>query len=482
MRQGGSPEDTICAIATPVGEGGIGIVRISGVQALAVAQSIVRLRSGRALGTVSSHTLHLADIFLGHNSTDWAVAAAVADPGSAPIDECLVVYMKAPRSFTGEDVVEIHSHGSGIVLGQVCEACLRAGARLAEPGEFTKRAFLNGRLDLSQAEAVLDTITAKSRAGLKIAQRHLRGELRDEVDRLRAGLLGMLAHVEAGIDFVEEDINFIGRDQLLRCIQETVADIRRMVSSAEKGRLLREGARVVIVGRPNVGKSSLLNRLLREERAIVTSVPGTTRDLIEGSVVWNGVMMTLVDTAGVRETSDPVEQEGIRRTKSAQEDADLVLHVVDASELTPRSLGQDASTWDARREMVVINKCDVVKEEGVERLAAMVEKATACQAVCVSATTGFGLNRLRDVMCARLAPGGLDASEGVVVTNVRHRTALERALGALHAVARAAGEGAEPECLAVDLREAADALGEITGAITTDEIMERIFSEFCIGK
>lgn len=482
MRHGGSSEDTICAIATPVGEGGIGIVRISGAQALAVAQRIVRLRSGRALGTVASHTLHLADILLPHSTTDRAGTATARDPGSAPIDECLVVYMQAPRSFTAEDVVEVHCHGSGIVLGQVCEACVRAGARLAEPGEFTKRAFLNGRLDLSQAEAVLDTITAKSRAGLKIAQRHLRGELRREVDRLRAGLLEMLAHVEAGIDFVDEDITFIGRDELLRSVRDTIADIRRMVSSAEKGRLLREGARVAIVGPPNVGKSSLLNRLLREERAIVSSVPGTTRDIVEGSAVWDGVMVTLVDTAGVRETSDPVEQEGIRRTKSAQEDADLVLHVLDASDVTPRSLAQHAATWDARREMVVINKCDLFDSEVVERLTAIVGQSTPCQILGVSASTGFGLDRLREAMCARLAPGGFEANEGVVVTNVRHRAALDRALTALHAAGRAAGDRTEPACLAVDLREAADALGEITGAITTDEIMERIFSEFCIGK
>lgn len=484
MPHGGSPEDTICAIATPVGEGGIGIVRMSGARALAVAERIIRLRSGRALSSVASHTLHLADVLLPKSSPDCAGAATGRGPGSAPIDECLVVYMKGPRSFTAEDVVEIHSHGSGIVLGQVCEACLRAGARLAEPGEFTKRAFLNGRLDLSQAEAVLDTITAKSRAGLKIAQRHLRGELRREVDRLRTGLLGMLAHVEAGIDFVEEDIAFIGRDQLLRSIGETIADIRRMVASAEQGRLLRDGARVVIVGSPNVGKSSLLNRLLREERAIVSSMPGTTRDIVEGSAMWDGVMMTLVDTAGVRETSDPIEQEGIRRTKSAQADADLVLRVLDASQVTPGSLGQEASTWDARREMVVINKSDLFDSETVERLAALVQNAAACDVFCVSATTGFGLDRLRDAMYARLVRrgSGSEASEGVVVTSVRHRAALERALKALQAVGRAAEEGTEPECLAVDLREAADALGEITGAITTDEILERIFSEFCIGK
>jgi tRNA modification GTPase len=336
-----APEDTICAIATPAGEGGIGVVRISGPDALVVAENVVRLRSNQPLGIVPSHTLYLADIL----APEICWGSAESDEkhtrlSDRVIDEGLVVFMKGPRSFTAEDVVEIHCHGSGVVLGRVCEACISVGARLAQPGEFTKRAFLNGRLDLSQAEAVLDTIRAKSDAGLKIAQRHLRGQLGQEVDRLRTRLLGMLARIEAGIDFVEEDISFIGREELIASFQETLDDIQAMLATAERGRVLREGARVVIVGRPNVGKSSLLNSLLREDRAIVTAVPGTTRDVIAESVVWDGLMMTLVDTAGLRETTDAIEQEGIKRTRSAQEHADMVLHVLDAAELNENGLDE----------------------------------------------------------------------------------------------------------------------------------------------
>ena len=224
--------------------------------------------------------------------------------------------MKAPRSFTAEDVVEIQSHGGALVLGMVCKVCIESGARMAEPGEFTKRAFLNGRLDLSQAEAVLDTIRATSSAGLNIAQRQLRGDLAREVEQARTSLLTVLAHVEAGIDFVDEDISFLQRDELLRIVREAFAVVQKLEATAQEGRILREGARVVILGRPNVGKSSLLNRLLREERAIVTAIPGTTRDVIEESIDLDGVMIRLVDTAGVRETDDIVEQEGIKRTRA----------------------------------------------------------------------------------------------------------------------------------------------------------------------
>ncbi|HET6273680.1 MAG TPA: tRNA uridine-5-carboxymethylaminomethyl(34) synthesis GTPase MnmE, partial [Bacteroidota bacterium] len=242
----GVPEDTICAVATPAGEGGIGIIRISGPGALAVADKIVRLRSNQSLRIAPPQTLHLADILgPGISSGNTNSVQNRTRPSDEVLDEGLVVFMKGPRSFTAEDVVEIHCHGSGVVLGRVCEACISAGARLAQPGEFTKRAFLNGRLDLSQAEAVLDTIKAKSDVGLKIAQRHLRGELGQQVDRLRTRLLGMLAQVEAGIDFTEEDISFIGREELITSLQQTLDEIQAMLATAERGRVLREGARVV---------------------------------------------------------------------------------------------------------------------------------------------------------------------------------------------------------------------------------------------
>ncbi|MEO8340672.1 MAG: GTPase, partial [Nitrospirota bacterium] len=281
----GGLEDTICAIATPAGEGGIGIVRLSGPQALAVASRVIHLRSGRPLSSISSHTLHLADLVGPASDRQSNIRPDHAQPPrSSLLDEALVVYMKAPRSFTAEDVVEIQSHGGMLVLGIVCKVCVESGARMAEPGEFTKRAFLNGRLDLSQAEAVLDTIRATSSAGLIVAQRHLRGDLAREVEQARTSLLIVLAHVEAGIDFVGEDISFLQHAELVRIVREACDVVQKLEATAQEGRILREGARVAILGRPNVGKSSLLNRFLKQERAIVTAIPGTTRDVLEESV------------------------------------------------------------------------------------------------------------------------------------------------------------------------------------------------------
>ena len=475
----GGLEDTICAIATPAGEGGVGIVRLSGSQSLVVASQVVRLRSGRSLSSVLSHTLHLADLVIpiADNAKAKESRAGLKQPCvSGLLDEALVVYMKAPRSFTAEDVVEIQSHGGALVLGLVCKVCIESGARMAEPGEFTKRAFINGRLDLSQAEAVLDTIRAKSSAGLNIAQRQLRGDLAREVEQARTSLLTVLAHVEAGIDFVEEDISFLQREELLRIVRGAFAVVQKLEATAQEGRILREGARVVILGRPNVGKSSLLNRLLREERAIVTAIPGTTRDVIEESIDLDGVMIRLVDTAGVRETEDIVEREGIKRTRAAQDEADLLLVVVDGSVPLTNDDRALLSAVRDRKHVVLLNKADLVDtldmDAGLEGHLVYV----------ISAKTGVGVEMVKSALRAQLVSGGFEASEGVTVTNVRHRDALRRAsefLGqALESVqCRMAGE-----LVSIDVRAAADALGEITGAITTDEILGRIFSEFCIGK
>ena len=483
MHVGGAPEDTICAIATPIGEGGIGVVRISGTGALSVAEQCVRLRSRQPLTVVPSHSFHLADI----------LAPPIA-PGSHPsdstnarlsdqiIDEGLVVFMKGPRSFTAEDVVEIHCHGNGVVLGRVCEACIAAGARLAQPGEFTKRAFLNGRLDLSQAEAVLDTITAKSEAALKMAQRHLRGELGQQVDRLRVCLLGMLAHLEAAIDFTEEDISFIGRDEVIASLERALDEVHAMLSTAERGRVLREGARVVIIGPPNVGKSSLLNALLREERAIVTNIPGTTRDLIEETVVWDGFSIALVDTAGLRETSDVVEQEGVRRARVAQDHADLVLHVCDATVVREGGGHEIVPSAGGGQHIVVINKTDLLDRPTLDHLVEVARDFTSCRVLPISVRTGEGLEELQRVIKLSVSSGSLESGEGVGVTKVRHRLALERAGASLREALDATIRGIDPVFVVVDLRGAADSLGEITGAITSDEVLERIFSEFCIGK
>jgi tRNA modification GTPase len=473
----GGLEDTICAIATAKGEGGIGIVRLSGPHALVVAAQVVRLRSGHPLSSISSHTLHLADLVI--PASDKRKEARVVHqrpPGSDLLDEALVVYMKAPRSFTAEDVVEIQSHGGALVLEMVCTVCVEFGARMAEPGEFTKRAFLNGRLDLSQAEAVLDTIRATSSIGLNIAQRHLRGDLSREVGQARNSLLTVLAHVEAGIDFLDEDISFLQRDELIRIVKEACAVVQKLEATAREGRILREGAHVVILGRPNVGKSSVLNRLLREERAIVTAIPGTTRDVIEESIDLDGVTVRLVDTAGVRETDDIVEQEGIKRTRVAQAEADLLLVVVDRSVPLTSDDRKLLSVVRHRKHVVLLNKADLAGE--AESDAALVDHSS----YSISAKTGWGVETVKSAIRAQLLSEGFEAADGVAVTNVRHRDALRRAGESLGQALESVQWGAAGELVSIDVRAAADALGEITGAITTDEILGRIFSEFCIGK
>jgi len=473
----GGLDDTICAIATPAGEGGIGIVRLSGPQSLVVASHVVRLRSGEPLSSVASHTLHLADLVIPASEKRKETQVVHQRPLLLGLlDEALVVYMKAPRSFTAEDVVEIQSHGGALVLEMVCTVCIESGARIAEPGEFTKRAFLNGRLDLSQAEAVLDTIRATSSIGLHIAQRHLRGDLAREVEQARTSLLTVLAHVEAGIDFVGEDISFLQRDELVRIVREAYAVVQSLEATAQDGRILREGARVVILGRPNVGKSSLLNRFLREERAIVTAIPGTTRDVIEESIDLDGVMIHLVDTAGVRDTDDVIEQEGIKRTRAAQDEADLLLVVVDGSVPLTRDDWQLLSTVRDRKHVVVMNKTDLTM--AMEADIALVDHPT----YAVSAKTGLGIETVKAALRAQLVSGGFDTTESVMVTNVRHQDALRRASDSLSQALESVQCGMAGELVSIDVRAAADALGEITGAITTDEILGRIFSQFCIGK
>ncbi|MEO5630265.1 MAG: tRNA uridine-5-carboxymethylaminomethyl(34) synthesis GTPase MnmE [Nitrospiraceae bacterium] len=473
----GGLEDTICAIATAAGEGGIGIVRLSGPQALVVASRVVRLRSGRPLSSMSSHTLHLADLVIpASDRQDDLGPSHQRTPVSGLLDEALVVYMKEPRSFTAEDVVEIQSHGGMLVLGIVCKVCVESGARMAEPGEFTKRAFLNGRLDLSQAEAVLDTIRATSSAGLNVAQRHLRGDLAREVEQARTSLLIVLAHVEAGIDFLDEDISFLQRDELVRIVRDACAVVQKLESTAQEGRILREGARVVILGRPNVGKSSLLNRLLKEERAIVTAVPGTTRDVIEESIDLDGVTIRLVDTAGMRETDDLVEREGIKRTRAAQDEADLLLVVVDGSVPLTSDDRELLCTVNDRKHMILLNKTDLADEVAPDAALA------GHFSYRISAKTGIGIERVKSALRAQLLSGHFEAAESVTVTNVRHRDALRRAGESLGQALESVRIGMAGELVSIDVRAAADALGEITGAITTDEILGRIFSEFCIGK
>jgi tRNA modification GTPase len=445
--------DTICAIATPIGEGGVGVVRISGEKAVDIAARLVALRSGVPLESAAGHALHHADVL------------DPADPARrAPLDEALVAVMRGPKSYTGEDVL------------------VRAGARLAEPGEFTKRAFLNGRIDLAQAEAVLDTIRAKTAGGLRIAQEQLRGSLSREIDAVREDLVGLLAHVEAGIDFVEEDISFIATAELATGLQKARETVGRLLAHGREGRILREGVTAAIIGRPNVGKSSLLNALLRTDRAIVTAVPGTTRDVLEEVLNIRGIPVRLLDTAGIRETTDPVEREGVRRSRAAREQADLLLIVLDGSapltEEDQALLREDCSNPDQKR-LIVVNKRDL--PDRIDQ-ASLPPSGPDCAVVKISAKTGDGLDDLRDLIRSLLIRPDFETRETVLVTHLRHQIALQRTLDALAATLVSVDAKAAGELIAMDLRAAIDALGEITGAVSTDDILDRIFREFCIGK
>lgn len=471
----GALDDTICAIATPPGEGGIGVLRISGLRALDIASQVVRLRSGKSLHDLRARVMALADVC--PQGTDESVPS-----GSTQVfmDEALVVVMRGPHSFTGENVVEVQCHGGPVILDQLCRGLMSAGARLAEPGEFTKRAFLNGRLDLAQAEAVLDTIRAKTARSLTIAQSQRRGELSQEVEGIRSALVVALAHIEAALDFGEEDISFVRQEELSRLLSDTLTRLRRLIQSGREGRIWREGASVAILGRPNVGKSSLMNALLRSDRAIVTPIPGTTRDMLEELVSIEGIPVRLVDTAGMRSTDDPVEAEGIRRSRLAWEDADLALILLDGSQPLSESDLALLSRPEAAGALLVINKCDLPQKLVREEL------ALACSATAgvidISAKMQVGLDQLREAIRGCLMPGRMEAREGVLVTNLRHADAFKRALQGVEQAWQSVEAGRAGELIAMDLRIAADALGEITGAITTDEILERIFSEFCIGK
>ncbi len=460
--------DTICAIATPPGEGGIGIIRVSGDKALDLASRIFAGAAGRTVRDYRTHTLHHGEL---------------RAPDGRRIDDVLVAVMKAPRSYTREDVVEFHCHGGPLILRLGLEALLLSGARLAEPGEFTKRAFLNGRLDLAQAEAVMDLISARTEAGLRVALEHLRGALSEELGRLREGLVRLLVEVEAGIDFSDEDITFISAQGLAHGVTMARDRITQLIRTAEDGRIVREGVTVALVGRPNVGKSSLMNALAKADRAIVTPIPGTTRDVLEEFIAVRGIPVRLLDTAGVREAVDVVEREGVRRAHDALARADLVLAVLDGSE----PLGEEdlrlLESARGKTMILVVNKSDQPARLDLLPIQGpgpgMREGA---RLVRTSATTGAGLDDLRDAIRDAVLTQGLESREGMVITHLRHRGALERAQTALGQVLLSVERGMAAECVAADLRAAVNALGEIIGATTTDDILDRIFKEFCIGK
>jgi len=467
-----SLDDTIAAISTPIGEGGIGIVRMSGPEALTILQKI--FVKGKHTN-IQSPTSNFQPLTSNLQRPNYLYYGHIVDPDTAEvIDEVLVSYMKAPRTYTRQDVVEINCHGGIAPLRRVLELCLRQGARLASPGEFTLRAFINGRIDLAQAEAVLDIVRAKTEAGLRVAMGQLEGRLSNQVRALRAKLIDVLAYLEATIDFEEDDIP--ERD-IAPDLEEVRQQLEKLLAQADRGIIYRQGIRTAIVGRPNVGKSSLLNALLRTSRAIVTPIPGTTRDTLEETLNLQGIPLVLVDTAGiVAETEDIIEQLGIERSRKALAQADLALLVVDGSEPLTEADRQIADLTAGKTTILVINKIDL------PRTAADFDILPDAPRVEISALTGEGLEKLEETIVEVVFSGQVLASDEPLVSSSRHKDILKRALDHIASAQQAHFRRMPADFVAIDLTSAANALGEITGETVTEDLLEVIFSEFCVGK
>lgn len=457
--------DTIAAISTAPGEGAIGIVRISGEDAIRIADEVYRLKEKR-LNEQASHTIHY-----GH----------IVDPkNDEVIDEVMVTVLRAPKTFTREDVVEINCHGGIVAINRILQLVLRMGARLAEPGEFTKRAFLNGRIDLSQAEAVMDLIRAKTDKSMQMAMRQLDGELSKLIQNLRQEILNTLAQVEVNIDYPEyDDVEEMTLQLLREKTQQVSQGIRALLNTASQGKILRDGLKTAIVGRPNVGKSSLLNVLLREEKAIVTDIAGTTRDTIEEYVNVRGVPLQLIDTAGIRETDDVVERIGVERSRKALSEADFVLLILNQSEeLMDEDLRLLEQTKDFKR-IILLNKTDLPTKIDMDKVK---EFAKDSEIVTTSMLKKEGIDQLEEKIADYFFQGQMNERDATYLSNTRHIALLEKAEQALQEVANGVDMGMPVDLIQIDFTRAWDLLGEITGDTVQDELLTQLFSQFCLGK
>jgi tRNA modification GTPase len=464
-------DDTIAAIATPLGEGGLAVVRLSGGQALAIADQCFRPAGPHSLkpSAAPSHTIQFGKIVRGEEV----------------LDEVLLAVLRAPRTFTREDTVEISCHGGLLPARLVLDTLLARGARSAAAGEFTRRAFLNGRIDLAQAEAVADLIHSRTELALAAANEQLAGRLSQRINRLRDELMLTLAHVEAHIDFPDEDISPDTRGKLGQRLAEGLAFMDELLATANEGQILRRGIRAVIAGRPNAGKSSLLNQLLGRDRAIVSPIPGTTRDTIEETANIRGLPIVFIDTAGLREGQDELEREGIRRSRESLQRAELILQVVDASEPLTQEDQSYFAEQAGKKRILVRNKIDLPltpeRRLAMDDFAAAARKAEAL-VVDVCCLSGAGIEALKDAIKQLVWAGEIKAGMLQVAINSRHQDALQRARTATRRAAEALAGEATLELVAADLRSAANAVGEIVGKTTTEDLLDSIFSTFCIGK
>ena len=452
--------DTIAAISTPRGEGGIGIIRISGDKSFEILERIFNTKNpNRDLG------------FYKFNY------GFIHDNGKI-VDEVMAVRMKAPKTYTCEDVVEINCHGGHLISEKVLELVLKNGARHAEQGEFTKRAFMNGRIDLSQAEAVMDIIHGKTEKSISLSLEQLRGDMRDKIDSFKKALLDVTAHVNVVLDYPEEGIDDPLPSNLRENLENVYAEADRLISSYDKGKKIKEGIKTVIAGKPNVGKSTLLNSLLKEERAIVTHIPGTTRDVIEEIINIKGIPLVLTDTAGIRKTEDIVENIGVEKSKKFIENADLVLLVLDASrelESEDREVIEEIQNHN-KKTIVLLNKIDL--ERKIE-----LEEFNLENILEISAKDNIGIEDMEERIYSYIVEENVeDSSEKLIITNIRHKTALEKTKDAIRNIFETIDAGMPMDLISVDLKEALDSLSEITGEISSEDILDHVFGNFCVGK
>ena len=453
-------QDTIVAFATPPGVGAIAVLRLSGKEAWTAVHKHFKAASGQSLLEQKSHSIHL-----GHLYKEERV-----------LDQVLVSVFKGPRSYTGEDVVEINCHGSQFIQQEILQLFIRAGLRMASPGEFTLRAFLNGKMELDQAEAVADLIASDSEASHRIAMDQMRGGFSQDIKNLREQLLNFASLIELELDFSGEDVEFADRSQLLELLDRLNDRIKGLLDSFALGNAIKTGIPVAIVGAPNVGKSTLLNALLQEERAIVSNIPGTTRDTIEDELIIGGIRFRFIDTAGIRETDDSIERIGIEKTQASIEKAQLVLYMTEAQELSAERFASIQKEYPNRPLVVLGNKMELLSEEQRAELQSTIP--TVC---LISAKSQEGLDELKATLLNKMKLGELQSDDNLL-TNSRHFDALQRTLQALAEVKDAVHDELPGDLLAIDLRQALHALGEITGSVTTDDLLGNIFSNFCIGK
>ncbi|MBU8709009.1 tRNA uridine-5-carboxymethylaminomethyl(34) synthesis GTPase MnmE [Bacillus subtilis] len=458
--------DTIAAISTPMGEGAIAIVRLSGPEAIQIADKIYKGPKGKTLSSVESHTIHYGHI--------------VDRPSDRVVEEVMVSVLKAPRTFTREDVIEINCHGGIVTVNQVLQLALREGARLAEPGEFTKRAFLNGRIDLSQAEAVMDLIRAKTDRAMNVAMNQMEGRLSALVRRLRSEILETLAHVEVNIDYPEyDDVEEMTHQILVEKATAVKKEIEALLRTSEQGKILREGLSTVIIGRPNVGKSSLLNSLVHEAKAIVTDIPGTTRDVIEEYVNVRGVPLRLVDTAGIRETEDIVERIGVERSRQVLKEADLILLVLNYSEELSDEDVKLFEAVDGMDVIVILNKTDLEAKIDTERVR---ELANGRPVVTTSLLKEEGINDLEEAIQSLFYTGAIEGGDLTYVSNTRHISILQQAKRAIEDALSGIEQDVPIDMVQIDLTRCWELLGEIIGDSVHESLIDQLFSQFCLGK